>query len=135
MPRASSLSPGAVTMLQERQYAHMVTLMRDGSPQATVVWIDVEPDGGHILVNSSENRLKTRNLRRDPRVSVSVLDPQDSRRFVILRGTVVELRKEGAPEHYRALSLKYNGRQPARGDLDDRRILRIKPDHVVERGL
>ncbi len=135
MPRAGSVSPGAVTMLQERQYAHMVTLMPDGSPQATVVWIDVEPDGGHILVNSSENRLKTRNLRRDPRVSVSVVDPQNSRRFVILRGQVVEIRKTGAPEHYRALSLKYNGRESDRGDLDDRLILRIKPDHVVERGV
>ncbi len=135
MPRASSLSPGAVAMLRERQFAHMVTLMPDGAPQATVVWIDVEPDGGHVLVNSSENRLKTRNLRRDPRVSVSVLDPQDSHRFVILRGQVVELRKEGAPEHYRALSVRYSGREPDRTDLEDRRILRIKPDHVVERGV
>lgn len=135
MPRATSVSPSAIKMLQERQFAHMVTLMPDGSPQATVVWIDVEPDGGHVLVNSSENRLKTRNLRRDPRVSVSVLDPNDSRRFVILRGQVVEMRKEGAPEHYRTLSVKYSGREPERGDLSDRRILRIKPDHVVERGV
>ena len=135
MPRATRVSPGAVKMLQERQFAHMVTLMPDGSPQATVVWVDVEPDGGHVLVNSSENRLKTRNLRRDPRVCVSVLDPEDSRRFVILRGQVVEMRKEGAPEHYRALSVKYSGRAPERGDLSDRRILRIKPDHVVERGI
>ena len=135
MPRAGSLTPGAIAMLRERQFAHMVTLMPDGSPQATVVWVDVEPDGGHVLVNSSEKRLKSRNLRRDPRVSVSVLDPQDSRRFVVLRGTVVEMRQEGAPEHYRALSVKYSGREPERGDLSDRRILRIKPDHVVERGV
>ena len=135
MPRATSVSPGAIKMLQERQFAHMVTLMPDGSPQATVVWIDVEPDGEHVLVNSSENRLKTRNLRRDPRVSVSVLDPNDSRRFVILRGQVVDIRKEGGPEHYRALSVKYSGKEPDRGDLSDRRILRIKPDHVVERGV
>ena len=134
MPKANSLSPGAVAMLQERQFAHMVTLMPDGAPQATVVWIDVEPDGGHVLVNSSVNRLKTRNLRRDPRVSVSVLDTQNSRRFVTLRGEVVEIRKEGAPEHYRSLGLKYNGREPTTQDRDDRLILRIKPDHVAEQG-
>ncbi len=135
MPRVSSLSAGAVGMLRERQYAHMVTLMPDGSPQATVVWIDVEPDGGHILVNSSEPRLKMRNLRRDPRVSVSVLDPQNTFRFVILRGQVVEFRKEGAADHYQALSVKYDGRASDRRDLDERRILRIKPDHVVEQGV
>ena len=134
MPRATRVSPAAIAMLREPQHAHMVTLMPDGSPQATVVWIDVEDDGSHVLVNSSEQRLKTRNLRRDPRVCVSILDPQDSHRFVILRGTVVELRQEGAPEHYRTLSQKY-GRGEPRGDLSDRRILRVKPDHVVERGL
>ena len=135
MPKATSVSPGAVKMLQERQFAHMITLMRDGSPQATVVWIDVEPDGQHVLVNSSENRLKTRNLRRDPRVSVSVLDANDAHRFVILRGRVVDIGKQGAPEHYRALSVKYSGKEPDRADLSDRLVLRIKPDHVREQGV
>ena len=132
MPKATNLSPGAVAMLQERQFAHMVTLMPDGSPQPTVIWIDVEPDGGHVVVNSSIKRLKVRNLQRDPRVSISVLDPQDTFRFVILRGEVVEFRQEGAEEHYHKLSVKYDGRRSDRTDLGDRRILRIKPDHVVE---
>lgn len=135
MPKATNLSPGAVAMLRERQFAHMATLMPDGSPQTTVVWIDVEADGAHILVNSSEKRLKMRNLRRDPRVCISVLDPQDSRRFVILRGVVADIRPEGAQAHYQALSLKYDGRRSDRRDLDERRIIRIKPDHVVEQGV
>ena len=135
MPKATNLSPGAVAMLRERQFAHMATLMPDGSPQTTVVWIDVEADGAHILVNSSEKRLKMRNLRRDPRVCISVLDPQDSRRFVILRGVVADIRPEGAQDHYQALSLKYDGRRSDRRDLDERRIIRIKPDHVVEQGV
>ncbi len=135
MPKASNLSPGAVSMLQERQFAHMITLMPDGAPQSTIVWIDVEPDGGYVIVNSSEKRLKTKNLKRDPRVCISVLDPQDSRRFVILRGSVVEMKPEGAADHYRRMSVKYSGREPDRGDLSDRRIFRIKPTHVREQGV
>lgn len=135
MPQADTLSLRAVAMLRKPHYAHMTTLMPDGAPQPTVVWVDVEDDGGHMIVNSSIRRLKLRNIERDPRVSVSVLDAANALRFVIVRGTVVSVSAEGAEEHYQQLSLKYDGRRTARTDLSDRRILWIKPDHVVERAV
>ncbi len=135
MPKATNLSPGAVKMLQERQFAHITTLMPDGSPQTTVVWVDVADDGSYVLVNTGDDRIKTRNLRRDPRVAVSILDPQNSQRLVTLRGEVVEMTKDGAGDHYRKLGMKYSGREPSRNSLDSRLLLRIKPSHVFERGI
>ena len=86
MPKAEKLTEAAVRFLQEKHIAHFVTLMTDGSPQVTPVWVDVDADGSHVLINSSEGRVKTRNAARDPRVAVSVLDEQDPFKFVIVRG-------------------------------------------------
>jgi len=69
MPRADRLSPGGVKLLLEKQIAILSTVMKDGSPQATPVWVDVEPDGTHVLINTAEGRIKTNNVARDPRVA------------------------------------------------------------------
>ena len=137
MPRTDRISPGGVAFLQEQHLAHFVTLMSDGSPQVTVVWVDVEPDGSHVLINTVDGRLKLKNAARDPRVAVSVLDEANSGRFVIVRGSVAERRTEGAAEHIDFLSKKYTGRDKYaynRGP-EQRVILRIKPDNVFERGI
>lgn len=137
MPKASTLSPGAITLLQEPQLAHFTTLMQDGSPQTTPVWVDVEEDGGHVLINTADARVKTDNIERDPRVSVSVADKANDFRFVLVRGTVVERRHEGADAHIDALAKKYLGadRYPGHTDKERRVILRIKPHHIIERGV
>ena len=137
MPRADTLSPGAVKLLQEKQIAQLATVMRDGSPQVTPVWIDVEPDGSHILINSAEGRIKTRNAARDPRVAVSVVDAQNPFRYAIVRGRIVERTHAGADAHIDALAKKYLGRDsyPNRNPSEQRVILRIKPEHVLERGV
>src|SRR5690242_3008617 len=62
MPRADRLPPGAVKLLKEPQLGHVVTLMPDGSPQITVVWIDAADDGSHVLVNTGTKRQKLRNV-------------------------------------------------------------------------
>src|SRR5918912_3662641 len=98
MPRADTLSPGAVKLLQERQIAQVATVMADGTPQITPVWIDVEPDGSHVIVNTFEGSLKTKNTTQRQDVAVSVVDSQNPWRFAIVRGTVVERRTEGAEE-------------------------------------
>ena len=74
MPKSDRLPPGAVKLLKEPQLGHVVTLMPDGSPQITVVWIDAEDDGSHVLVNTGTKRQKLRNVGRDKRVAVSVVD-------------------------------------------------------------
>jgi PPOX class probable F420-dependent enzyme len=61
-------------ILDKPAFAHLSTLMSDGSPQASAVWVDT--DGPLIVVNSAEGRLKDRNIRRDPRVAISVTDPE-----------------------------------------------------------
>ncbi len=137
MPKADKLSPGAVKLLQEKQIAQLATVMRDGSPQVTPVWVDVEPDGGHILINTAEGRIKTRNAAREPRVAVSVVDAQNPYRYAIIRGRIVERTHEGADAHIDALAKKYLGqdRYPNRNPSEQRVILRIKPEHVLERGV
>lgn len=136
MPRSDMLSQGAVKLLQEPQLAHFTTLMRDGAPQSTPVWVDVEPDGGHVLVNTADTRLKMANVERDPRVSISVVDKENDWRYVLVRGNVVELRHEGADEHIDKLAQKYLGQEtyPFRDPAEPRVILRIKPHHIVEQG-
>ena len=138
MPRTDHLSPGGVKLLLEKQLAILSTVMRDGSPQATPVWVDVEPDGSHILINTAEGRIKTNNIDRDPRVAVTVVDSQNTQRTVVVRGTIVEKRgpDQGAIEHISLLAKKYTGRdQYSLRDGETRVILRIKPTHVLERGV
>ncbi len=137
MPKADKLSPGAVKLLQEKQIANIVTLMSDGSPQITPVWVDVEPDGSHVLVNTADGRVKANNIERDPRVAISVVDSQNPWRYALVRGTIVERRHEGAADHIDKLAKKYMGKDkyPFHREDEQRVILRIKPHHVVELGV
>jgi PPOX class probable F420-dependent enzyme len=102
----------------------------------TPVWIDVEPDGSHILVNTANGRVKQRNVARDKRVAVSVVDKGDPWRFALVRGNIVEQRTEGADAHIDKMAKKYLGQDtyPFRQPNEQRVILRIKPHHVVEMG-
>ena len=137
MPRAGQLSPGGVKLLQEKQLAIIATVMPDGSPQTTPVWVDVEPDGSHIPINTVVGHVKANNINRDPRVAVTVVDSQNPWRSVVIRGTVVEKRDagQGATEHIHVLARKYMGRdQYPLLEGETRVILRIKPTHVYERG-
>jgi len=122
-------------LLQEKHIAILSTIMRDGSPQATPVWVDVEPDGEHILINTVEGHLKAKNIERDPRVAVTVVDAQSPFRSVAVRGTIVETRghEQGASDHINQLNKKYTGRDRYSLREGERRvILRIKPTHVLE---
>lgn len=134
MPQADHLSQTAVKLLQEPQLAHFVTLMPDGSPQVTPVWVDVEPDGAHVLINTAEGRVKSRNVTMDNRVAVSVVDSKNPWRFVLVRGDVVERRHEGARAHIDSLAKKYTGADKYTFSSPDeqRVIIRIKPHHVID---
>ena len=90
MPKADTLSPGAIKLLQESQVAQFATVLPDGSPQVTRVWVDVEPDGRHVLINTADGNLKSQAIAQNPQVAVSVVDAHDPWRYVIVRGTVVE---------------------------------------------
>src|SRR4051812_19164732 len=109
MPRSDRLSPGAVKLLQEKQIANLATVMSDGSPQVTPVWIDVEPDGSHVIVNTAKGRVKSNNIGRNPRVALSVVDSQNPYRTVVVRGTVegTKSASEGADAHIDKMAKKY----------------------------
>src|SRR5688572_11624372 len=90
-------------LLEERQLENFVTLMRNGAPQVTPVWVD--HDGTHILINTAEGRQKSLNLHRDPRVALTVVDKGNDRRWLQVRGRVVEMTVgEAAEAHINKLS-------------------------------
>jgi PPOX class probable F420-dependent enzyme len=136
MPKTDRISAGGVKLLQEPQLAHFVTLMTDGSPQTTPVWVDVEADGSAVLINTAAGRVKANNIERDNRVAISVADKDNAWRYVLVRGTIVEQRYEGADAHIDRLAKKYLGKDeyPFRTATEKRVTLVIKPHHVIEMG-
>ena len=113
-------------------FASVATLMPDGSPQVSTIWID--RDGDDILFNTAEGRVKTENLLRDGRVAISVFDQGDHDEQVIVRGRVVDLTTEGADAHIDFLARKYLGAEtyPFRDPSEQRVIVRVRPEHVSE---
>ncbi len=94
-------------LLTKITFAHLATTMKDGSPQVTPIWFDT--DGEYVRVNSAVGRLKDKNMRRDPRVALSILDPDNPYRYLEIRGRVVEITEEGGAAHIDALAKKYMG--------------------------
>lgn len=99
------LDPKVHALLSRPNFAHLSTLMPDGSPNTTPVWIGVRDD--RILIGSGESSLKVRNLRRDPRLSLSVIDFHDPYEEVQIRGRVVEFREDSKFEIMDEISHKY----------------------------
>jgi PPOX class probable F420-dependent enzyme len=119
-------------IFEGKNFGHLVTLMPDGSPQASPVWVDLE--GETILVNSSEGRVKTNNVRRDKRVAISVLDSAEPYGGVVMvRGSVKEVTTEGAEAHIHKLAKKYLDKDeyPWLQPGEQRVIFKIVPDQVV----
>jgi PPOX class probable F420-dependent enzyme len=94
-------------ILAKKTFAHLATLMPDGSPQVTPVWVDYE--GDRIVINTAEGRVKPRNIRNDPRVALSATDPDNPYEAVMVRGRVSEMTHEGGDEHIDAMAKKYLG--------------------------
>ncbi|MBU3061891.1 TIGR03618 family F420-dependent PPOX class oxidoreductase [Nocardia sp. NEAU-G5] len=104
--------------------------MPDGSPQLTQTWVDT--DGQHVLINSVLTHVKTKNIQRDPRVALTVTDPEQQRRYFQVRGRVQEVRKEGANEHIEKLAQRYlGGPYPWYGGRDQVRVMFvIEPERI-----
>jgi len=106
---------------------YLATLMPDGSPQVTPVWFDT--DGEHILINTSEGRVKDRNMKARPKVAMTIQDPNKLYRYLGIRGEVVGYTTEGADEHINKLSLRYDNETWAPKKNQTRIIFKIKPIH------
>ncbi len=128
----AGLSELALKLLTEgKNFAAVATLMPDGSPQVTIVWVD--SDGKHVIFNTAEGRVKANNLRRDPRVAVSVMNSENPYQQVMIRGRVVEMTHDGADAHIDHLAKKYLGvdKYPYRGPGEQRVIVKIAPEHIA----
>jgi PPOX class probable F420-dependent enzyme len=117
-------------LLKDKNFAFLGTLMKDGRPHVTPVWVDM--DNGLILINTAEGRIKHRNLSRDPRVSISLVDRNSPYSMVTIQGTVVEQAAKGADDHIDKLAKKYleTERYPGHSPSIKRVIVRIKPERV-----
>lgn len=121
-------------LFQKKAFAHFATLMPDGTPQVTPVWVDF--DGTHVLINTARGRQKDRNIQRRPDVALAISDPDNPYRYLQIRGRVVEVTEEGAEEHIDQLAQKYMGvdRYPYRTPQEVRVIYKIEPHRVQARG-
>lgn len=121
-------------LFEKRSFAHLATVMPDGSPQVTPVWVDF--DGTHVRINSAKGRLKDRNMRRDKRVALSVQDPDNPYRYVEVRGKVDDITENGADADIDALAKKYldKDRYPFRAPGEVRVIYKIVPEKISRMG-
>lgn len=129
--------PSIAKLFEGKNFAFIATLMKDGSPQVTPTWVDIDRNNNTILVNTAKGRIKYRNVSRDPRVAISLIDLSNPYEMVTVRGRVVEhIKGKDADEHIDKLAKKYLGKEkyPRRMPDEERVLLRIKPELVARMG-
>jgi PPOX class probable F420-dependent enzyme len=116
-------------LLEDKAYGHVVTFTTQGNPQLTMVWMDVE--GDEVLFNTSEGRRKSENLRRDPRIIVSVQDRNDPQAYAVFHGKG-RVTEAGADDHIDKLAKRFLGtdKYPFRQPGEKRLIVRIDVDRI-----
>lgn len=126
-----------IDLFQNPVHGVLTTLMPDGMPQSSIVWVD--HDGEHVLINTTLERQKGQNMRLNPKVTVLVIDPKDSSRWIEVRGQVIEMTRDGAEAHADKLTQRYcPGKQHFYRDIypveqkekETRAIARIQPIKV-----
>jgi PPOX class probable F420-dependent enzyme len=128
---AQAIPDSHLDLFKKKAFAHLVTLMPDGQPQVTPVWVDY--DGHNVVINTAEGRQKDRNLQRDRRVALSILDPENPYRYIEVRGHVAERTLKGADAHIDAMAKKYldKDKYPFRQPGEVRVIYKIEPEHIT----
>lgn len=120
-------------LFKKRAFAHFATIMSDGTPQITPVWVDY--DGTYLLVNSKAGRTKNHNIQKRPAVAIEISDPDNPYRYLMIRGVVVSVETAPDTNHIDSLAKRYVGvdRYPWGTPGEVRQIFKIRPDHVVAR--
>ncbi len=128
---ARRLTPEVRALFDAKNFAHVATLNADGSPQVSPVWVGY--DGEHVIFNTEAKRLKTRNMKRDPRVALTVQNLENPYQYVEVRGRVVEITEKGGEEGIDAMSKKYLGQDkyPGIGPGDVRVNVKVEVEHVA----
>jgi PPOX class probable F420-dependent enzyme len=117
-------------MQQKKAFAHLATLMPDGSPQVTPVWFDYT--NGKLRVNSARGRVKTRNMTQGAQVALEISDPDNPYRYIQIRGRIAHVTEAGASAHIDGLAKKYLGKDkyPFAQPGEVRVMFEIEPDRV-----
>jgi len=116
-------------ILEDKTHGHVITFNPKGTPQVTLVWLDV--DGDEVVFNTSEGRVKPRNLRRDPRIVISAQDPNNPRSYMVFYGSAT-ISEAGADAHIDKLAKKFMGvdTYPFRQPGEQRLIVRTTVDRI-----
>ena len=119
-----------INLLNGKNLVFIATIMKDGSPQVSPVWADFEDE--HIMVNTAEGRIKHKNVLRDPRVALSIVDSNNPLDMTSIKGTVVEIIPDYDYIHANKLTKKYLGKEtyPFRRENEKRIIFKIKPQKI-----
>jgi PPOX class probable F420-dependent enzyme len=125
-----NLPDALLALLRQHSLCYLATSMPDGSPQLTQTWADT--DGEHVLINSVAGFQKIRNIERDPRVALTISDPQNTRPYYAVRGRVLNVTADGAADHIEELAQRYlGGPYPWYGGRDQQRlIITIEADKI-----
>ena len=128
------LSNEAKSLLQDKILVFLATLMPDGSPQITPTWVDVDEEKNSIIINTAKGRVKQKNVTRDPRVAVAIIDRNNPYKVALIRGRVMEQTTEGADAHIDKMAKKYlrAEKYPFRNSSEKRVLLKIKPEKLFE---
>ena len=126
----SRIPDSHLDLFKKKAFAHLATLMADGNPQTTPVWVDY--DGKHVVINTAQGRQKDKNMQRDGRVALSIYDPDNPYRYLEVRGRVVERTHSGADQHIDAMAQKYLGKDkyPFRQPGEVRVIYKVAPERT-----
>jgi len=119
-----------INLLNGKNLVFIATIMKDGSPQVSPVWANLEDE--HIMVNTAEGRIKHKNVLRDPRIALSIVDSNNPLDMTSIKGTVVEIIPDYDYIHANKLTKKYLGKEtyPFRHENEKRIIFKIKPQKI-----
>ena len=123
------LDARVMDLARGKNFAALTTLMPNGHPQTQVMWVDVDDDGEHLVINTEPHRQKFKNMARDPRVTVTIIDAANPYSYAEVRGEVVDtIEGQEARDHIDALSMKYGGKPYDASAIETERIIvKIKP--------
>lgn len=128
---AKKLSERDIKLIDGKNFAYLATLLPDGSPHVTPMWVDHE--GDVLLMNTAIGRIKQRNITRDPRVSITIVDSNNPYDRIIIHGRVVSQTEQGAEAHIDKLAKKYTGanKYQKASPSEKRIIIKIDPLRIL----
>lgn len=126
------LTEPVIKIIKDKNFAFLGTIMKDGRPQVSPIWIDIDDNNNILLFNTAQGRIKHKNISRDPRISLSLVDKNNPYSMVTIQGIVIEQTTIGADEHIDKLAKKYLNidRYPSHSPSMTRVICKIKPEKM-----